>query len=239
MKITLVARTHIVALPESLKGTDFEQRRDVHDLRHTTDIDLLAEIAGRGCYKSWKLPNPDTATNKGYLNNIQNQQHYSVLEHGTVTFAVEEVSRALLLELERHRHSSFSVESQRYVDTGKHHKNPVVPPLMREEYPGLAETLQGHYEASLALYDNAYQTLRDAGEPIKHAREAARSFLLESTPVDFLWSGNIRAMRDMLGKRWATSADAEIREFAGLVLNELREVAPNSMQDIPEEPYEH
>jgi thymidylate synthase (FAD) len=42
----------------------------------------------------------------------------------------------------------------------------------------------------------------------------------------------------VLGKRYHLAADAEIREFASLILAELREIAPNAVQDIPETPYE-
>jgi thymidylate synthase (FAD) len=50
-------------------------------------------------------------------------------------------------------------------------------------------------------------------------------------------TGNLRAWRDVLGKRWHEAADAEIKEFAGLVLGHLRSIAPNSFQDVPETPY--
>jgi thymidylate synthase (FAD) len=49
-------------------------------------------------------------------------------------------------------------------------------------------------------------------------------------------SGNLRAWRDVLGKRHSVHADAEIQEFAALVLGHLRSIAPNSVQDIGEEP---
>ena len=99
-----------------------------------------------------------------------------------------------------------------------------------------AEDLKLHYKTSLSLYDKSYNAGRDTGLSVKEAREAARSFLLESTPVDFYYSGNMRAMRDMLFKRWSTHADAEIREFAGLILGELKVLAPNSFQDISDTP---
>lgn len=237
MKTTVVAHTQITKLPESLTG-EFFDREDWADDGTTTDIDLLAELTGRGCYKSWKMPNPATATNEGYLDNILTQKHYSVLEHGSVTFYVEGVSRALLLELERHRHVSFSVESQRFVNTRVHHPHPVVPPAFNESGTNLAEALDQHYQQSLELYDYAYNLLRDEGKSIKEAREAARAFLLESTPVDLFFTGNVRALRDVLGKRWHTHADAEIREFAGQILGHLNEVAPNSVQDLSAEPYD-
>src|SRR5690606_39417836 len=64
------------------------------------------------CYRSFNRPNPKTATNEGYLNHILEVGHESVLEHSSATFYIE-ASRSVLTELERHRHLSFSVVSQR------------------------------------------------------------------------------------------------------------------------------
>jgi thymidylate synthase (FAD) len=228
--VTPVAQTTIMNIPESLAETALANREDTD-----TDIDLLGEYAGRGCYKSWHLPNEKTASNQQYIENIQNQKHFSVLEHGSVTFYVEDVSRALLLELERHRHISFSVESQRYVNTQKFHPDAVSPPAFEDDEQ-LYDMLQKHYKMSLDKYDFSYNRLRDKGYTIKKAREASRAFLLESTPVDFFVTGNMRAWRDVLAKRHSEHADAEIQEFAGLVLEHLRGIAPNSFQDISEAP---
>jgi thymidylate synthase (FAD) len=234
MKITPVAQTQITTIPESLRGTDFMAREDWGSAE-TSDIDLLAEMAGRSCYKSWTMPNPATAENEGYIENILEHGHYSVLEHGSVTFYVEGVSRALLLELERHRFTQYSVESQRYVNTRKHHPEAVVPPVFRP-YDELKHILQVHYDNSLDLYDQAYNFLRDKGHGVKESREGSRSLLLESTPVDLFVTANIRAWRDVMGKRWSTHADAEIQEFAGKILEHLKTIAPNSVLDIADEP---
>ncbi len=83
-----------------------------------TDADggqALAEFAGRACYQSWNKPNPKTATNVGYIGHILDVGHLSVLEHGTVTFYLTGVSRSFTHELVRHRHLSYSQQSQRYV----------------------------------------------------------------------------------------------------------------------------
>src|SRR5688572_24839488 len=83
---------------------------------HETSADQLAEFAGRACYESWERPNPATATNHGYLSNILDHKHYSVIEHAHFTLWITGVSRGLSHELVRHRHFSYSQRSQRYVD---------------------------------------------------------------------------------------------------------------------------
>jgi thymidylate synthase (FAD) len=45
-------------------------------------------------------------------------------------------------------------------------------------------------------------------------------------------TGNIRAWRDVLSKRYHIAADREIQGFAEEVLRHLRVLAPNCVQDI-------
>lgn len=230
---------------------DFNKAQQVTDYKlqpgdAATQMDLLPEFAGRMCYQSWNRPNPKTANNQGYIENILNQGHFSVLEHATVSFYVEGVSRALLTELERHRFLSFSVISQRYVRAGWDDK--VVPPAIEEyaDQPVLDDEAEGtlidEFDQAWSLavfhYKRIANTLEAQGLPKKKALEAARSVLPNSTEVKMVVTGNLRAWRDVLGKRYHEAADAEIRQFAKQVLVELRYLAPNSVQDIPEEPYQ-
>ncbi|MGW0930659.1 FAD-dependent thymidylate synthase [Streptomyces sp. NPDC002644] len=199
-----------------------------------SDADALSEFAGRLCYKSWNRPNPATAKNEGYLKNIIDQGHFSVLEHSSVTFLVRGVSRALLTELSRHRHLSFSVVSQRYVDYSE--TQPVIPPAI-DKASLAAYGIEDAYQHALAVYEDLVEHLTEKGLKRKEAREAARAVLPNAAPVDMVVTGNLRAWRDVLGKRWHVAADKEIQKFAGLVLEHLREIAPHSFQDVPTEPY--
>jgi thymidylate synthase (FAD) len=194
-----------------------------------TQADALGEAAGRMCYQSWGRKNPATASNDGYMANILDHGHHSVLEHSSVTFLVRDVSRALLAELTRHRHLSFSVVSQRYVSYAD--TVPVVPPAFGGWEVG---ELRSAYGSAVESYERLVTALTGKGLARKQAREAARAVLPNAAPVDMVVSGNLRAWRDVLGKRHSTHADAEIQEFAGLVLAKLRILAPNSFQDIPE-----
>lgn len=236
MRVTVIAATEFIAMPRSVNGTQIA--KDMRVKGEVMDIDLLHEFAGRGCYKSWGKPNPATRENEDYLAHIIESAHVSVMEHGQISLYVEGVSRSLLLELERHgrnSHLSFSVESQRYVSTSKHHTSPVIPPLFYEAGDAgaiAAENLRCHYDEALALYDQTYADLRDAGYGVKEAREAARSFLPNATPVDFVVTADIRGWREVIEKRDYAGADREIQQFARDVLNAITEYAPNSLQDI-------
>jgi thymidylate synthase (FAD) len=119
-----------------------------------TDGAALVEFAGRACYQSWTKPNPATATNAGYIAHLLDVGHYSVLEHGTVTFYLTGVSRSFTHELVRHRHLSFSQLSQRYVAGA----GQVVEPAIIAEDPYLH-----------AVFNEAMQGINRAYGELLHA----------------------------------------------------------------------
>lgn len=233
MKVTLVASTTIEQFPESIRSSKFVQRdRVIGDAR---DADVLGEFAGRACYQAWELANPKTANNQGYLDNIISQGHFSVLEHSSVTFYIEGVSRSLTHELIRHRHLSYSELSQRYVDV---ENAPIVtPPAIRDGDSVTRHLLDDAVDDTRPYYASLVQELEAGGLSRKRAREAARAVMPNAIETKVVVTGNLRAWRDFLFKRYHEAADAEIRELAAEILKKLREVAPNSFQDIPEVPF--
>ncbi|ERB55298.1 hypothetical protein N806_29780 [Rhodococcus sp. P27] len=211
-----------------------------------TDADELAEFAGRNCYQSFGRPNPKTATNAGYLEHILDVGHESVLEHGSASFYIQ-ASRSVLTELERHRHLSFSVVSQRYVDVGKLGVH--IPPgyLAALTHPDLTELdkeiLMEATTKSLNQAHDSYNSIVEImtklGFERKKAREAARAVVPNCIDSPMVVTGNHRAWRYVIKARWHEAADAEIRELAGQLLEQLRTVAPNVYQDIPDTPYSY
>lgn len=195
-----------------------------------TDADELAEEAGRACYESWSRPNPKTATNAGYLANIINQGHFSVMEHASATFWFDGVTRNFTHEHIRHRHFGYSEVSQRYVDVGS---------FAFAEHPGLVgidpetrDKLLIAIQAGREAYEAVMTDLTGKGFERKHARQAARHSLVSGTETKILVTGNMRAWRDMLWKRLSPTADEEFRQVAQLVRDELKKIAPNTFQDF-------
>jgi thymidylate synthase (FAD) len=215
--------------------THFEPPADVPWSTDTGGGEALAEFAGRACYQSWSKPNPATATNAGYLRHIIDVGHLSVLEHGTVTFYLTGVSRALTHELIRHRHFSYSQLSQRYVPEGD-------AAMVEPEVIAADPELHALFEEATAASLEAYRRLRDgleekfAGETgtlaKKQARQAARMVLPNATETRLVVTGNYRAWRHFLGMRATEHADVEIRALAILCLRELQRVAPNAFADF-------
>ena len=246
MKAVLIAATEVNPLALEALGFTTDPGPEPVDMYGGEgfgdwDADALAEFAGRNCYQSFDRPNPATAANEDYLGiNIIGKQHESVFEHGSATFYIE-TSRSVLTELERHRHLSFSVVSQRYVDATElgYQLPPAVDELKGPLFWEAREALTDFYDEAEFRYEQLVRIFTDAGKPRKQAREAARAVLPNMTNSPMVVSGNHRAWRYVIKQRWHEAADAEIRELAGELLRQLREIAPNTYQDIPDEPYSY
>ncbi|WP_291475701.1 FAD-dependent thymidylate synthase [Corynebacterium sp.] len=200
-----------------------------------TDAECLVEFAGRGCYESWDKPNPKTARNADYIRRTAfEMQHGSILEHASATFRFSGISRACLLELERHRHLSWSVVSQRYVDANTF--GVVMPPALKEVPTDLAQDDWGQETIrDLNSYNYFVSLLEADGVPRKQAREAARSVLPNCTEVRGVVTGNLRAWSTILPLRAHPSADREMQEIARLIADALEPVAPTVVRYINEQ----
>ena len=197
----------------------------------STDAETLVTFAGRSCYESWHRPTEKTRKDADYIERtIFMQKHGSILEHATATLHITGMSRACLLELERHRLLSFSVRSQRFVDESG--ANIVLPPIYRYAQPetalhraaelleGIAQDLDSHYEGLVAEAELD-------GHKRKQAREAARAILPNMTETKVIVTANLRAWLEVIERRTAPDADAEIQEVMGMARDALRPLAPS------------
>lgn len=148
--------------------------------------------------------------------------HTSTFEHVSFVFAIEGISRACLAQLTRHRHFSFSVQSQRYVRFGTGDKTRgfgySVPPTIQENqdamqvYGELMHTIQG-----------AYDKLRALGVPA----EDARFVLPNAAKTNLVMSANLRALLEFYSKRRkGRGAQWEIAELAERIRKCVVEVEP-------------
>lgn len=143
--------------------------------------------------------------------------HWSVLEHCWFSFEVTNVSRALLAQITRHRHLSFSVRSQRYCNDSS---IPCIYPFPRNS------KLYQSYEMALSMTRDVYSEMIEKGVP----KEDARYILPNATCTTFVVSGNGRAWLEFLRKRLCHRAQWEIRRLAEEMHKLLMEVAPEIFQ---------
>lgn len=215
-----------MAQVELVGRTDFLQPKSVPFASEIDGAEALAEFGGRACYQSWDKPNPKTATNKGYLANIQRQKHLSVLEHTQATFYITEIPRSLTHEFIRHRHFSYSELSQRYVNVEDYD---VIPPPDLAGYEGteLWERADALVADADALYSDLALDMEARGYSRKEARQAARFILPEGKETRILVTGNFRSWLEFLEKRDNPAADKAIQEVARMIHEILKQEFPN------------
>lgn len=194
------------------------------------DVDgaeALIEFAGRACYQSWEKPNPATATNAGYIANILDHKHFSVIEHSQASFYITGIPRSLTHEFIRHRHFSYSELSQRYVPVAKYPE--IEPPLIVAQHRNtmLWDKTMEMFDNLNDLYNSWVQRLQNNGASRKEARQAARWVLPESKETRIVVTGNYRSWMEFLEKRNNPHADAAIQELARIIETHLIDEAPN------------
>ena len=162
----------------------------------------------------------DHFSRERFIKNLIERGHHSILEFAYATFLVEDVSRALLAQITRHRLASFAVESQRHV---KPKKSFVIPPSIAE-----VGDLKGKYKWLLNKCYELYETMVGVGIP----KEDARYILPNATKTSFVISANFREWRHILTLRLAPDAQWEIREMCQQIGDILYQLAPTVFKDL-------
>lgn len=213
-KVELIAQTGI--FPNGIQKYMEEQSG-------SRGVETLMTFAGRNCYQSFHRPRPETAKDADYLERtLFEQGHWSIAEHATATFYITGVSRAFLTELTRHRHLSFSVLSQRFVDESD--LNIVIPPALRDVFDTIY--LEGISLRAERAYAKLSGDLDRKGFSRKQAREAARAVLPNMAETRIVVTGNLRTWHEVIERRTQPDVDAEMREVMLMVEDKLAEVSP-------------
>lgn len=139
--------------------------------------------------------------------------HGSVLEHVSVTFKVEGISRACSHQLVRHRMASYVQQSQRYTRIDTYSDDWYVMPPAFEDLDDGAETYA--YEMSTAAA--AYQRALSCG--IKP--EDARYLLPEATKTCINVTMNLRELESFYFLRADKHAQWEIRRLEWWLMSEV------------------
>lgn len=190
-------------------------------------------IGARTC-TSDKVPTKEDDTSKA-LRSAISSGHESVLEHFTMTFSIEGVSRALLAQLSRHRLMSLSVQSQRYVNMGEFEY--VTPASMDdrvivESYDFFANrdvytTIRKEYADIMEYLRKCYKRMVDAGIP----EEDARYILPNACCTNIILTVNARELRLIAENRMCARAQEEIRQLVTEMVRQAKEVAPTLFAD--------
>lgn len=178
----------------------------------------LIEYAGRVCWRT-EL-SPDDAGLDRFITALMKKAHLSVIEHASATFEITSVSRISSQQFTRHRFSSISQESQRYVGDGFEH---ITPPTIHDRIPALRL-----YDKCIKSALECYNNLRDMGVP----KEDARFVLPNAMATRFVMTHNFSAWLHFCRVRCSKQAQWEIRDVAMSILQQLEEHAPSVFGEL-------
>jgi len=183
--------------------------------------DHIVEVARVSSSRKNKKDKPE-----GLLSYLVRHKHWSPFEHGHATFEIE-TSKAIGIQLIRHRSFSFQEFSQRYQDVNRLGSifepielraqcednrqssteviDPKLPIIGNEGVPA-SDIINGHLESAHRLYNR----LLEAGV----AREQARMVLPLATTTKIHMTGSIRSWIHFLELRDDEHAQKEIQLVA-------------------------
>lgn len=231
MKVTLLAHTQLNS--EIVPNFELEVVEKWEDV---TDGQIVSLAAIRQCYshktalevletESEKYFGEKGKEAKRLFKQIVASKHTSTLEHLNFTFAIEGVSRSLLAQLTRHRHMSFSVQSQRYCKFSSDSRSGGFDYVTPEkidfdgiEYQGYDDEkynkmLEANYlfERTMQELQHAYNELIELGVP----QEDARAVLPNAASCNLVLTANLRTLLEFYEKRKPGSgAQKEISQLA-------------------------
>ncbi len=173
---------------------------------------------------------------ESFIEMLSGLGHESPMEHMNFTFGIENVSRSLLAQITRHRHASFSVQSQRYV---KEFDFEFITP------PQIADNTEAKkiYLATMQDIATSYNTLADMLKKAniesgmdeksaeKKAIEDARYVLPNACTTKMIVTMNARSLMNFFKLRCCNRAQWEIRELAFQMLMLVKQVAPAVFRD--------
>lgn len=173
------------------------------------------------------------------LDKFISRGHWGVFEHPQISLAVEGASRVVMAQVTRHRHMTFDIQSQRYVDfSGK--EDPFKTPRTLQEpvdddsgeivrgegLVDLDDDVREEYrERGTELYDEMlalYEEMQEDGVP----GEDARFFLPLGSKVNMGFSGNARALLHVMNIRMKANAQWEARDLSGMMKQEFEDWMP-------------
>ena len=174
----------------------------------------------------------------GLLNYLIKHNHFSPFEHGYATFEIE-TSKAIGIQLIRHRSFTFQEFSQRYQDVNKLSENGMFEDIeIRKQCdnnrqssseifnPALGSSLNWNAEEkinlALSILEETYNDLIKAGV----AREQARMILPLATKTKIYMTGSIRSWIHFLNIRDDEHAQKEIRLIA-------KEIKSSLVKELP------
>jgi thymidylate synthase (FAD) len=221
-------------------GSDWFEKNVVQE-EELTGSEIMTELMGRLCYRSFGVGDHNknlTKIREGnfeYIGNILKSGHGSVIEHGSTSWILKDVSRVFTHELVRHRAGvSVSQESLRFVrmdDFG----------LWIPKDPEITPEIEKMCELKFLEDENFCRKLSDKlglddpGRDFAYKKKWTsfiRRFAPQGMATTIGITINFRAIRHVIAMRTAEGAEVEIRHVFHKIATIALERWPALMQDF-------
>lgn len=191
-------------------------------------------VAARTCYSSespsYRMEDllKDKLQDENYhepwilVKKVLESGHTSIAEHVNMTFTIEGISRACSHQLVRHRHCTFSQQSQRYVEI-KEDVNELRKLYMMDK-DKLMTVLEKYFVSVnhltyVAYLDSLTHYLQAVEKGVKP--EDARYFLANAAKTNLVMTCNLRELMHICELRLCTRAQEEIRIMCNLIVKQV------------------
>ena len=204
------------------------ERLSVEVLSYTDGIERLIAKSAKLCYSNSNISELSEDLNvteiKEFIDKLLSMGHESPIEHIKITFGIEGVSRVLTHQLVRHRISSFSQQSQRYVRFEDDLSYIIPDRIMNDEKA--REKYINHMDKCFDLYLELTADLMNSGYGEKKAIEEARYVLPNASASKIIVTMNGRSLFNFFRLRSCNRAQKEIRDLSDRMLKLSREISP-------------
>ncbi|MEM2883060.1 MAG: FAD-dependent thymidylate synthase [Nitrososphaerales archaeon] len=217
---------------------------------YTPDLERVCAAAMRSCYSPHPAyaiytNTPDTGSIlegektffddervRYFIRKAKEMGHMDVLEHGSLTYDLQGVSRTLTHQLVRHRLASFSQQSQRYVKITRSFGY-IKPPKI-----GDAKVEVNIHNIKLNLsFEDIVDITRQAEEgylALKHSAEDARFIRIGGASTNIVITANPREYLHIFSLRCSKDAQWEIQDACYAMLALAKLLAPTIFETLPE-----
>lgn len=204
-------------------------------LLHSTPLYISADGA-RTCWASQDKSDTDRINSVigpkdlALIDRVGNKFHHaSILEHISMNFFIDGISRACLQELARHRIASLSVKSSRY--TLKELKDGYEFDINEYDNISIAEaskyiTITGDMYVDICSYEALYKLQK--GIKMGISNDKIKYCMPEAYRTQLTWTINLRSLQNFLSLRTDRTALPEIQHLARLIYAAL----PTDIQSL-------